>query len=121
MTDPTSQLAAEGQHDSSGKFSLDLLAAHRKLSKLSQAQPGLMLGKLVQAAVAGQARALDFTIGSSQITARLHFDREAANQELVQKHVALAVASHLSWQGGGQECCLLTSAPDQLLAHYWQG
>ncbi|MFN8612075.1 MAG: hypothetical protein U0931_31310 [Vulcanimicrobiota bacterium] len=123
MSDRISDLASEGRADSSGTFSLDVLAAQRKLARLSQAQPGLMLGKLVQAAVAGAAHSLAFTIGSNEIRACLDFTSAVTNLGRVQKHLAMAVAlaqvvqpSELSWQSGGQKYSLVDPAhsPDDL-------
>lgn len=106
--DPIGELVEQGRHDSSGQFSLDLLGARRKLGKISQAQPGLMLGKLVQAAVAGNSRFIRFTVGAHQISASLDFPAQVEGDVTVQKHLSLAFAlaqtlnpTQLSWKQGG--------------------
>jgi len=107
--DPIQQLAAEGRKESSGSFTMDLLAAHRKLTKVSQLEPGLMLGKIIQAAVVARAVQVRFAVSASDIQAKINFPETARTDQQVQEHMATAFAlaqglkpRELSWVCGGQ-------------------
>lgn len=107
--DPISQLVSEGRKDSSGSFTMDLLAAHRKLTKVSQLEPGLMLGKIVQAAVVARAAQVRFTVSTSEIQAKINFPEAARTDQEVQEYMATAFAlaqglkpRELSWTCAGE-------------------
>lgn len=87
---------------------MDLLAAQRKLAKVSQLEPGLMLGKLVQAAVVARATQVRFSVSARDIQARINFPETARTDQEVQEHMATAFAlaqglrpRELSWRCGG--------------------
>ena len=88
--DPIQQLVAEGQKDSSGRLSLDLRAIRRTLARVSKLEPGLMLGKLVQAAVVAQARRVRFTLTEREVQARIDFRDPVVQPDLVRQNLAAA-------------------------------
>ena len=106
--DPISQLVAEGRKVSSGSFTMDLLAAQRKLSKVAELEPGLMLGKIIQAAVVAQATQVRFAVSARDIVAKINFPESARTDQEVQEHMATAFAlaqglrpRELTWTCGG--------------------
>ena len=87
---------------------MDLLAAQRKLSKLAELEPGLMLGKLVQAAVVAQASQVRFAVGAGDLVAKINFPETARADQEVQEHMATVFAlaqglrpRELTWLCGG--------------------
>ncbi len=87
---------------------MDLLAAQRKLAKVSQLEPGLMLGKILQAAVVARATQVRFAVSARDIQAKINFPEAARTDQEVQEHMATAFAlaqglrpRELSWQCGG--------------------
>ncbi|MBN9420779.1 hypothetical protein ABS71_19320 [bacterium SCN 62-11] len=90
--DPIAELVAEGRKESSGSFTMDLLAAQRKLAKVSQLEPGLMLGKIVQAAVVARATQVRFAVSARDIVAKINFPESARTDQEVQEHMATAFA-----------------------------
>ncbi|MBS2035666.1 hypothetical protein JST97_11815 [bacterium] len=107
--DPIQQLVSEGRKESSGSFTMDLLAAHRKLTKVAQLEPGLMLGKIIQAAVVARAVQVRFAVSASDIQAKINFPETARTDQEVQEHMATAFAlaqglkpRELSWACGGE-------------------
>jgi len=90
--DPIEQLVSEGRKESSGSFTMDLLAAHRKLAKVSQLEPGLMLGKIIQAAVVARAVQVRFAVSARDIQAKINFPETARTDQEVQEHMATAFA-----------------------------
>lgn len=87
---------------------MDLLAAQRKLAKVSQLEPGLMLGKILQAAVVARAAQVRFAISARDVQAKINFPDSARTDQEVQEHMATAFAlaqglkpRELSWQCGG--------------------
>jgi hypothetical protein len=105
--DPIAELVAEGRKESSGSFTMDLLAAQRKLAKVSQLEPGLMLGKIVQAAVVARATQVRFAVSARDIVAKINFPESARTDQEVQEHMATAFAlaqglrpRELTWKCG---------------------
>lgn len=87
---------------------MDLLAAQRKLAKVSQLEPGLMLGKILQAAVVARATQVRFAVSAYDIQAKINFPETARTDQEVQEYMATAFAlaqglrpRKLSWQCGG--------------------
>ena len=108
IEDPIRQLLAEGRKVSSGGFTMDLLAAQRKLSKVAELEPGLMLGKVIQAAVVAQATQVRFALSARDIVAKINFPEAARTDQEVQEHMATAFAlaqglrpRGLTWTCGG--------------------
>ena len=71
---------------------MDLLAAQRKLAKVSQLEPGLMLGKILQAAVVARATQVRFAVSARDIVAKINFPETARTDQEVQEHLATAFA-----------------------------
>lgn len=101
-------------------FRVTLKEAQDKLGRISQFPEGLMLGKLVQAAVAADASQLRVTIGAREMVARIHFSDPASSHTDVQSYLAMAVAlahktepSHLSWNGGAQQVDFVAGPPPE--------
>ena len=90
--DAISQLVAEGRRESTGSFSMDVIAAQRKLSNVARLEPGLLLGKLIQAAVAAGATQIRFTVEREAVQAKINFPERARTDQRVQQYLASAVA-----------------------------
>jgi hypothetical protein len=107
--DAIHQLVSEGRIESSGSFSMDVIAAQRKLTSVARLEPGLLLGKLIQAAVAAQATQIRFTLEREGVLAKIHFPEKARTDQRVQHYLATAVAlgqalgsRQLYWEASGQ-------------------
>ena len=107
--DAISQLVAEGRRESSGSFSMDVIAAQRKLSNVARLEPGLLLGKLIQAAVAAGATQIRFTVEREAVQAKINFPERARTDQRVQQYLATAVAlgqalspRELFWEAHGE-------------------
>ena len=71
---------------------MDLLAAQRKLAKVGELEPGLMLGKLIQAAVVARATQVRFALSARDIVCKINFPESARTDQEVQEHMATAFA-----------------------------
>lgn len=106
MQDPVGRLVSEGVEHSTGVFTMDSEASRRKLAQLARLEPELMLGKLVQAAVAGKASQVRFRVRRQSLEADIHFPPGPASAKTRgYLKLALAWASYqeprqLSWSCG---------------------
>lgn len=73
-------LRQEGRHDSEGRFTLALEPAMRKLAERQFELPGLYLLKLIQAAVALEARAIRIKIRRAEVRFEADLDRPIPSQ-----------------------------------------
>ena len=88
---------------------MDVIAAQRKLTSVARLEPGLLLGKLIQAAVAARASQIRFTVEREGVQAKINFPETARTDQRVQQYLATAVAlgqtlspRELSWEARGQ-------------------
>lgn len=88
---------------------MDVIAAQRKLTTVARLEPGLLLGKLIQAAVAAQASQIRITVEREGVQAKINFPERARTDQRVQQYLATAVAlgqalapRELFWEARGQ-------------------
>lgn len=112
--DATERLLNEGTKVGSGGFTVDLEAAARKLAKVAALEPGLMLGRLVQAATVAGATQIRFSVGEDTVEAKIFFEGQCANPALTQQYLRQAMAlalsqkpRELSWECGARHLDVL--------------
>lgn len=88
---------------------MDVIAAQRKLTTVARLEPGLLLGKLIQAAVAARASQIRFTVEREGVQAKINFPERARTDQRVQQYLATAVAlgqalapRELFWEARGE-------------------
>lgn len=88
---------------------MDVIAAQRKFTSVARLEPGLLLGKLIQAAVAARATQIRFTLEREGVQAKINFPETARTDQRVQQYLATSIAlgqalgpRELSWEARGE-------------------
>lgn len=106
--DPIQELIGEAKADSSGRFTVDLLRAQQKMAEVAKLEPGLLIGKVLQAAVVGGASQVRLQIHPKEVVARISFPDLSPAEKTAQDELEHAVALTLaldpveaSWESAG--------------------
>lgn len=122
--DPVESWLEGAVKDSSGRFSVDLIRAHHKLTKVAELEPGLILGKLLQAALLAGVTQVRLQLHSRIVQARLSLATPDAQADQVQQELTYAFAlaralkpEKASWETSSGHLNLLESFAEIPVGH----